>query len=88
MRVARLSHLEIVVGEIEPMEHFYTQSLGFEVTDRSAHRGDGEMVFLSQDPNEHHQTNRKKRDMPRATQVGRCRRRSTPSAVVSPSVSS
>ena len=37
------------------MEHFYTTLLGFDVTDRSAQTGDGEMVFLSQDPDEHHQ---------------------------------
>ena len=55
MRAARLSHLEIVVEHMEPMERFYTELLGFDVTDRSAHRGDGEMVFLSQDPDEHHQ---------------------------------
>ncbi len=55
MRSVRLSHLEIVVDQMEPMERFYTGLLGFEVTDRSAQRGDGEMVFLSQDPDEHHQ---------------------------------
>ena len=37
------------------MERFYAELLGFEVTDRSVRSGDGEMVFLSQDPDEHHQ---------------------------------
>lgn len=55
MPIARLSHLEIVVEEMEPMERFYIDLLGFEVTDRSERRGDGEMVFFSQDPDEHHQ---------------------------------
>jgi len=52
---AQLSHLEIVVDDLGPMEHFYTGLLGFGVTDRSVRTGDGEMVFLSQDPEEHHQ---------------------------------
>jgi len=52
---AQLSHLEIVVDELGPMERFYTGLLGFDVTDRSVRTGEGEMVFLSQDPDEHHQ---------------------------------
>ena len=55
MGTARLSHLEVVVDDLAPMERFYTGLLGFEVTDRSDRTGDGEMVFLSQDPGEHHQ---------------------------------
>lgn len=55
MRSVRLSHLEIVVQKMEPMERFYTERLGFEVTDKSSRAGDGQMVFLSQDPGEHHQ---------------------------------
>lgn len=55
MRGARLSHLEIVVDSIPEVEPFYTSVLAFSVTDRSARSGDGSMVFLSQDPDEHHQ---------------------------------
>ena len=55
MRSARLSHLEIVVDSIPEVEPFYTSVLAFSVTDRSARSGDGSMVFLSQDPDEHHQ---------------------------------
>ncbi len=50
-----MSHLEVVVDDLGPMERFYTGLLGFDVIDRSAKTGDGEMVFLSQDPEEHHQ---------------------------------
>jgi catechol-2,3-dioxygenase len=50
-----LSHLDVVVATMGPMEIFYTDVLGFEVTDRSARSGHGEMIFLSQDPDEHHQ---------------------------------
>jgi catechol 2,3-dioxygenase len=52
---AKLSHLEIVVSSIPDVEPFYTSVLGFAVTDRSEGSGDGSMVFLSQDPDEHHQ---------------------------------
>ena len=55
MRSVRLSHLEIVVEQMEPMERFYTERLGFVVTDRSVRAAAGQMVFLSQDPGEHHQ---------------------------------
>jgi catechol-2,3-dioxygenase len=55
MRTARLSHLELVVDSIPAVEPFYTSVLGFSITDRSARSGDGSMVFLSQDPDEHHQ---------------------------------
>ena len=54
-RTSRLSHLEIVVRSIDAVEPFYTGVLGFEITDRSERSGDGSMVFLSQDPEEHHQ---------------------------------
>lgn len=48
-----LSHFELYVRDLERMEAFYTRRLGFVVTDR----GDGPdaLVFLSRNPDEHHQ---------------------------------
>jgi catechol-2,3-dioxygenase len=48
-----LSHLELCVKDIEHMERFYTEVLGFVATDRGG--GPGAMVFLSRSPDEHHQ---------------------------------
>jgi catechol-2,3-dioxygenase len=48
-----LSHIEIYVEDIVTMQRFYTQCLGFVVTDRG--QGANGMVFLSRSPNEHHQ---------------------------------
>ena len=48
-----LSHVELYVQDVVAMEHFYTRFLGFVVTDRGA--GKDGLVFLSRDPNEHHQ---------------------------------
>lgn len=44
---------ELYVRELETMERFCTDRLGFVVTDDGA--GDGGMVFLSRNPDEHHQ---------------------------------
>ncbi len=49
----RLSHFELYVVDVAIMENFYTQNLGFVVTDRG--EGDNAMVFLSRNPEEHHQ---------------------------------
>jgi len=48
-----LSHFELFADDLLCMEEFYTRCLGLVVTDR----GDGKngMVFLSRNPNEHHQ---------------------------------
>ncbi len=48
-----LSHFELYVDDVSCMEEFYTRCLGLVVTDR----GEGKygMVFLSRNPNEHHQ---------------------------------
>lgn len=48
-----LSHFELYVDDAARMEEFYTRCLGFVVTDR----GDGKdaMIFLSRNPDEHHQ---------------------------------
>ncbi|MEC9077861.1 MAG: VOC family protein [Pseudomonadota bacterium] len=50
-------HVGINVTRMEPMVEFYTKLLGFKITDRG-HGGGGkgpELVFLSRDPEEHHQ---------------------------------
>ena len=52
------SHVGIYVADIQRMEAFYTRFLGFTVTDRGeldTPRGMVNLVFLSRDPNEHHQ---------------------------------
>jgi catechol-2,3-dioxygenase len=46
-----LSHIELYVRDVESVERFYTDCLGFVVTDRG--KGDEGMVFLSRNPNEH-----------------------------------
>lgn len=48
-----LSHFELYVEDRANMELFYTRFLGFVVTDRGS--GDDAMVFLSRNPEEHHQ---------------------------------
>ena len=48
-----LSHIELYVQDIERVERFYVECLGFVVTDRD--EGDEAMVFLSRNPDEHHQ---------------------------------
>ncbi len=51
------SHIGIHVHDIEAMVSFYTELLGLEVTDRGKLPipGDPQIVFLSSDPEEHHQ---------------------------------
>jgi len=49
-----LSHVEIRARDLALMEDFYTRVLGFVVTDRGE-PGPGAMVFLSANPDEHHQ---------------------------------
>jgi catechol-2,3-dioxygenase len=48
-----LSHFELYVDDVSSMEEFYTRFLGFVVTDRG--EGKDAMVFLSRNPDEHHQ---------------------------------
>ena len=54
---ARFSHIGIHVHDIKVMVEFYTNVLGMEVTDRGRLPlpGEPEIVFLSADPEEHHQ---------------------------------
>ncbi|HUS41567.1 MAG TPA: VOC family protein [Ilumatobacteraceae bacterium] len=49
------SHAVLNVRDLGTMLDFYTTVLGFEVTDRGQIRNGVEIVFLSQDPHEHHQ---------------------------------
>ena len=51
-----LTHAGIWVRDIEAMESFYTGVLGFEVTDKGfVPRYNGQIVFMSNDPEIHHQ---------------------------------
>ena len=52
--VLSFSHLGIWVTDLETMKDFYTDVLGFVMTDRGP-IGDTELVFLSQSPSDHHQ---------------------------------
>ncbi|MCA8929795.1 MAG: VOC family protein [Alphaproteobacteria bacterium] len=50
------SHAVLYVKDTERMLDFYTRVLGFRITDRGLITGrDAEIIFLSQDPGEHHQ---------------------------------
>jgi catechol 2,3-dioxygenase len=49
-----LSHFGFFVFDMTRMERFYTEALGFLVTDRGQLRG-RDLVFLSRDPSDHHQ---------------------------------
>jgi catechol 2,3-dioxygenase-like lactoylglutathione lyase family enzyme len=52
------SHIGIYVADPAVMEDFYTVQFGFTVTDRGrldTPRGPVDLVFLSRDPDEHHQ---------------------------------
>lgn len=52
----RLSHATVAVRDVDRCAAFYTEVLGFHVTDRTDPSAPGDaMVFLSQDPAEHHQ---------------------------------
>ena len=48
-----LSHFELYVQDVNRMQDFYTNCLGFVVTDQG--QGSDGMVFLSRNPDEHHQ---------------------------------
>ena len=49
------SHVGFYVHDLAVMEDFYSRVLGFTVTDRGTLAGPVNLVFLSRDPNEHHQ---------------------------------
>ena len=49
------SHMGLSVTDIDVMERFYTEVLGFTVTDRGEIAGGMKLVFMSRDPMDHHQ---------------------------------
>lgn len=50
------SHAVLYVKDKDRMLDFYTNALGFQITDRGPLGPDGpEIIFMSQDPREHHQ---------------------------------
>ena len=51
----KLSHAFINVGHLDTVVPFYTDILGFQVTDRGHINDNVEAVFMSQDPENHHQ---------------------------------
>jgi catechol-2,3-dioxygenase len=51
----KLSHAFINVADLDKVVPFYANILGFQVTDRGHINGDIEAVFMSQDPDNHHQ---------------------------------
>ena len=50
----RFSHMGLATSDLPRMEQFYTEVLGFTVTDRGFALG-CDLVFLSRDPADHHQ---------------------------------
>ena len=52
---ARFSHMGLVVKDIEMMEDFYTNTIGFERTDGGMTTQGVIMIFMTLDPEEHHQ---------------------------------
>ncbi len=52
----KFGHIGLYVTDLEKMLDFYTNLMQFRITDRgSAMRSGAELVFLSRDPEEHHQ---------------------------------
>jgi len=51
----KLSHAFINVADLDRVVPFYTDILGFQVTDRGTVGAGYEAVFMSQDPDNHHQ---------------------------------
>jgi catechol-2,3-dioxygenase len=51
----RFSHFGVNCFDLDRMEDFYTRVIGFVVTDRGTLQVGERIVFLSMDPNEHHQ---------------------------------
>lgn len=51
----QLTHVGIFVRDIDQMTAFYTEVFGLTVSDRGDIPGDRKIVFLSNDPDEHHQ---------------------------------
>lgn len=51
----KLSHALIEVADLDKVVPFYTDILGFQVTDRGHINDETEIAFMSQDPENHHQ---------------------------------
>ncbi|MDP6977173.1 MAG: VOC family protein [Myxococcota bacterium] len=51
----RLGHSTLAARDMDVLVAFYTNVLGFQVTNRGAVGEDAELAFLSQDPEHHHQ---------------------------------
>ncbi len=49
------SHLALTVHDLAGMRAWYTQVLGFTVTDEGRAGASGHLVFMSRDPRDHHQ---------------------------------
>lgn len=65
----KFAHIGLVTSNVERMTKFYTEVLGFIITDRGDF-GDLKVVFMSRDPEEHHQivlTNGRPSHMPKNT---------------------
>jgi catechol 2,3-dioxygenase-like lactoylglutathione lyase family enzyme len=54
-RSIQFSHFGVNCWDLDRMEDFYTRVIGFVVTDRGTLQVGERIVFLSMDPNEHHQ---------------------------------
>jgi len=52
---AQITHVGILVRDMDAMIEFYTRILGLILTDRGPYYRGGEICFLSRSPNEHHQ---------------------------------
>jgi len=50
-----LAHTTLAARDVDGLSAFYTDVLGFHVTNRGPVPGGAEIVFLSQDPSQHHQ---------------------------------
>jgi catechol 2,3-dioxygenase len=51
----KVSHFGLFVFDIDLMVDFFSQVLGVQITDRGTVRGSSRVVFMSRDPDEHHQ---------------------------------
>lgn len=51
----KVSHVGLFVFDIDAMTSFFTEVLGLHITDASSVRRSSRIVFLSRDPDEHHQ---------------------------------
>ena len=51
----KLSHAFIDVADLNKVAPFYTDVLGFKITDRGQINDEIEAIFMSQDPDNHHQ---------------------------------